>query len=184
MERSVIADPSRTVLFFLSGRQAEDYRALYPIADGRVHVLPVTLHGDRVAPDRFYASRAAVRRELEIDEATPLFVNVAAYAAQKGVDRTIEALGDLPDAVLLSVGLAQPEPMQQLAGATASPTRVRFVGYTDRTAELIRAADLMVHPARVENTGTVIIEPALRRFGDCDWCGMPSMSRGREPALF
>ena len=161
MERSVIADPSQTVLFFLSARQAEDYRALYPIADGRVHVLPVTLHGDRVAPDHFYAGRAAVRRELDIDEATPLLVNVAAYAAQKGVDRIIQALGDLPQAALLSVGLAKPEPMRRLARRYGVADRVRFVGYTDRTAELIGAADMMVHPARVENTGTVIIESLL-----------------------
>ena len=39
--------------------------------------------------------------------------------------------------------------------------RVRFIGYSDRIEDLIGAADLMVHPARVEATGTVIIESLL-----------------------
>jgi UDP-glucose:(heptosyl)LPS alpha-1,3-glucosyltransferase len=38
---------------------------------------------------------------------------------------------------------------------------VRTVGYTTDVADLIGAADLMVHPARVETTGSVILESLL-----------------------
>jgi UDP-glucose:(heptosyl)LPS alpha-1,3-glucosyltransferase len=39
--------------------------------------------------------------------------------------------------------------------------RIRFLGASDDVPRLLGAADLLVHPARSENTGTVILESIL-----------------------
>lgn len=161
LERDMIADPSPTILFFLTDRQEADYRERYRISPSRVRSLPVTLHGDRRAPAEFYSARSRVRERLGLPRDASVLINVATYAQQKGVDRVIRALPALGDVHFISVGLADPAPMEMLAGRLGVGERTRFLGYTDGLADLVGASDLMVHPARIENTGNVIVESLL-----------------------
>lgn len=161
LEAAVFGAGSRTRIFFLAERQAAAYAALYPLPPHRHTVLPLTLKGDRRPPGTFYATRGAVRDELGIPADAALIVNVAAYGRQKGVDRIIESLPGLPDAHLLSVGMHAPGPFRKQAQQLGVAARVHFVPYADAVDRLIGAADVMAHPARVENTGNVIIESLL-----------------------
>lgn len=172
-ERAVFAPGARPFIFFLAQLQADAYGALYGLERDRWTVLPPTLHPDRVAPSRFYEAREAVRAQLDVPQNHRLVISVAAYGRQKGLDRTIEALAAVPDTTLVSVGLKQAEAFRTIAARAGTAERVRFLPYTDRIDHLIGAADLMVHPARVEATGTVIVESLL--FGvpvlTSDVCG-------------
>lgn len=160
-EAAVFARGSSTFVFFLAENQAQMFREIYATPEDRSLVLPPTLHPDRRAPETFYGERDAVRSELGIPDNHNLLINVAAYGEQKGLDRIIAALPDVRSATLLSVGMTNSDAFVTMARHAGVADRVRFIGYSDRIDRLIGAADLMVHPARVEATGTVIVESLL-----------------------
>jgi UDP-glucose:(heptosyl)LPS alpha-1,3-glucosyltransferase len=82
----------------------------------------------------------------------------------KGLDRAITALASRPQVVLLICGV--PRSHRELARMIAEAERrgfadrLRVLGIVSQQvlAELFTAADLLVHPARLEVTGTVILE--------------------------
>ena len=160
-EAAVFDRNASTFVFFLAERQAQMFREIYATPTDRSLVLPPTLHPDRQAPETFYGERDAIRTELGIPDDHHLLINVAAYGEQKGLDRIIAALPDIRNATLLSVGMTNADAFEAMAKQAGVADRVRFIGYSERIDGLIGAADLMVHPARAEATGTVIIESLL-----------------------
>ena len=160
-ERSVFGPQADTYIFYLADRQITDYGIIHATPADRYEVLPPTLHPDRRAPPVFYADRDTVRAELGLPADRMLLVSVAAFGRQKGVDRTLRAMTEVPQAALLSVGMEDPARYAGLAESLGLSERTKFVGYRTDVDRLIGAADLMVHPARVEATGTVIVESLL-----------------------
>ena len=82
----------------------------------------------------------------------------------KGLDRVIEALALAPGAQLLAAGLDLTKRGVRQALAQAErlgcADRVQLLGKMDDAAldRLFTACDLLVHPARLDVTGTVIVE--------------------------
>lgn len=161
LEEAVFGPQSKTHIFFLAEAQIGNYRAVHDLPEDRFELLPLTLKRHHVRPAHFYASRHRIRAALDIHPQAPLLVNVAAYGRQKGVDRALEALIAIPEAHFLSVGIADPAGFKAHAKRLGVVSRTRFLSHSDDIAGLIGAADLMVHPARAETTGNVIIESLL-----------------------
>jgi len=161
LERSVFGADAQTFLFFLADNQVKEFTQRYQLSSSRSLVLPPTLYSSQRMPNQFYSSRMRVREYFKIADDQHLLINIAIYGQQKGTDRAIRALMDVPDAVLLSVGLGSNEAFKKLAHESGVGERVRFIGYTQDIEELISASDFMVHPARVETSGNVIIESLL-----------------------
>jgi UDP-glucose:(heptosyl)LPS alpha-1,3-glucosyltransferase len=80
----------------------------------------------------------------------------------KGFDRTLDALEVFSDARLIVAGIGQNSKagrkLWRMAGRLGLRDRVRLLGVREDIPELMAAADLLVHPARTETTGTVILE--------------------------
>ena len=146
-------------MLFLCRKQADEYRRHYSLDAKRALVLPPMIHDP--GPHEFYERRAAVRHGFGIPTAATLAVSVAVYSRQKGLDRTIAALGEIPQLQLLAVGLKEPASEENLAANYGIGARARFLGYRDDVADILSAADVMLHPARLENTGLVILESLL-----------------------
>lgn len=146
-------------IFFLCNKQAQDYRLNYPLGANRAITLPPMIHesGRR----GFYEQRTAIRERFGIPESAKLAVAVAVFAHQKGVDRTVAALRDIPGLIFLAVGLKDTAEIAALARKYGVAERARFVGHSDEVADILSAADLMLHPARLENTGLVILESLI-----------------------
>ena len=144
---------------FLCRAQADEYQRHYRIAPDRASILPPMIHptGRR----DFYARRAEIRQEFGIPETATLAVSVAVYAEQKGIDRSVAALREIPDLHLLAVGLKNDASIKALAAELNLTDRVRLCGHRDDIPDILGAADLMLHPARLENTGLVILEGML-----------------------
>ncbi len=160
--------PGGPDILFLCRKQQNEYLRCYQLGPGRAVVLPPMIH-DAEAPS-FYAHRAAVRQKFSIPESVPLAVSVAVYPRQKGVDRVIAALERIPNLHLLAVGLKEIAPVQTLAAKHDVLARTRLLGHTNEVAQLLGAADIMLHPARIENTGLVILEGLL--------AGLPVIASG------
>jgi UDP-glucose:(heptosyl)LPS alpha-1,3-glucosyltransferase len=90
-------------------------------------------------------------------------LSVGSDFARKGLDRTLAALARLPAELrartwCLVVGAGRPARFERLARALGLAERVRFAGGREDVLGCYRAADVLVHPAREENTGTVLLE--------------------------
>jgi UDP-glucose:(heptosyl)LPS alpha-1,3-glucosyltransferase len=81
----------------------------------------------------------------------------------KGVDRAICAVASLPEDLrkrvkLYVLGRGKIELFSKIAEKKNLVEQVKFLGGREDVPAFLLAADLLVHPARTENTGTVLIE--------------------------
>ncbi|MEW6629854.1 MAG: glycosyltransferase family 4 protein [Pseudomonadota bacterium] len=159
---------ARTRVIGLACRQMEMLLERYPSLRSRSALLPPSISPELCQPDRRSPDiRAAVRDRLGIKQHAPVWLWVGLQPRVKGLDRAIEALARFPDAVLLVAGLPPDSPRAALLARTIErgglAARVRFLGYMSKPqlVDHFAAADLMVHPARVDVTGAVILEALI-----------------------
>jgi glycosyltransferase involved in cell wall biosynthesis len=126
----------------------------------------ITVVPNGVPPDRFVpvddAGRGVARERFGVDAAARVIAYLGALVPEKGVDLAIEAVGQVPDALLLVVG-AGPErdALEQLAMVRA-PRRVVFAGSVDDARDAYAAADVVVLPSRGgDSMPAVLIEAGL-----------------------
>jgi UDP-glucose:(heptosyl)LPS alpha-1,3-glucosyltransferase len=173
LERAVFGPDAGTHALLLHEKQRVPYQAVYGTPDERLHVLPPSIARDRVRPADGDAQRAATRAELGIGADDFLLLLIASRYRTKGVDRAIAALGRLPSAqreraTLLVIGSDDRGPYEALARKLG--VAARMLDGRDDIVRFLCAADLMLHPARAENTGTVLLEALL--------CGLPVLCAG------
>jgi UDP-glucose:(heptosyl)LPS alpha-1,3-glucosyltransferase len=160
-ERALFAPGGYTELFVLSARERERYREHHGTEEERLHVLPPGLRAEFLAEGP--ESGPELRAELGLPREALVVLAVGSDFARKGLDRTLAALATLPRELLgrtwlLAVGAGRPARFRRQARALGLDERVRFAGGRADVLACYRAADLLVHPAREENTGTVLLE--------------------------
>jgi UDP-glucose:(heptosyl)LPS alpha-1,3-glucosyltransferase len=103
--------------------------------------------------------RAALN--LGLEQTTWLWIGT--QPDTKGLDRVIKALAKSPDSILLVAGLTpdKAEAWQSRANELRIAARIRWLGYRDDIPDLMVATDLLVHPARLDITGGVILEAVV-----------------------
>jgi UDP-glucose:(heptosyl)LPS alpha-1,3-glucosyltransferase len=174
-EKAVFEPASRTQILVISQPQAELFVQTYGTQRHRLHPLPPNVSRDRRPGPDAEATRASLRHEFGLAAGDSLMLAIGSKFITKGVDRAIRALASLDaarrrHALLLVVGGDSPAPMMRLARRLGVAGRVRFVGARDDVARFLAGADLLLHPARHENTGTVIVEALA--------AGLPSIVSG------
>ncbi len=89
----------------------------------------------------------------------PLIVSLGRLHANKAFDVLLAALADLPEAFLWIAGDGpQVAFLRQESARLGLDGRVRFLGWRDDVAALMRTADVFVCPSRHEPLGNVILE--------------------------
>ena len=164
-ERGVFAPEAKTVVMYLTPRQKDEYAAIYHTPEERFKLLPPGIPADRKRPpeDEAEARRIAKRKKLGVKEHETLLLQVGSGFRTKGVDRSIAAFAALPDDFrkrirLVVAGRGKERPLLKLARKLGVDDRVKLLGPRNDVPDLLLAADLLVHPARNEATGTVLIE--------------------------
>jgi UDP-glucose:(heptosyl)LPS alpha-1,3-glucosyltransferase len=155
LERAAFAPPSPTRVLCLSTAQLEGVAANDGTERKRLVRLPPTLDPPiATEADITPGAKAAARAALGVPADGPLWLWVGLQPNTKGLDRALAALALSPNARLLVCGLGA----EAVNGA--KPPRVSWLGL--QPAEGVRqamiAADLLVHPARADVTGGVILE--------------------------
>ncbi|EKD72706.1 MAG: hypothetical protein ACD_45C00608G0008, partial [uncultured bacterium] len=84
----------------------------------------------------------------------------------KGLDRALLSLAALPEHLkkrtkLYVIGQDNPRIFQQQARHLNIAAHVTFLGGRDDVPQLMLAADVLLHPAYRENTGTVLLEAVI-----------------------
>jgi glycosyltransferase involved in cell wall biosynthesis len=93
----------------------------------------------------------------------PLLLAIARLTEQKGVDVAVRALGELPSDVRLAVLGEGPkrEALETLARSLGVTDRLLLPGRVGDVAAWLRAAEIVVHPARWEGFGLALLEAML-----------------------
>jgi UDP-glucose:(heptosyl)LPS alpha-1,3-glucosyltransferase len=163
LERAVFNPDAKTQILSISESQQNLYRRFYATPRGRFHPLPPGIARDRMAATNREQIGAELRREMAIDPGDKIVLMVGTGYKRKGVDRALRAVAALPhdlrrETRLMVVGENKLGPYRRLAGRLGITEQVHFLGGRQDVPRFLAAADLLLHPARQENTGTVLIE--------------------------
>lgn len=159
MERAVYGPDRRTQIILIAADERAVIRRHYATPDERLHLVPPILPEASPGPPWTPAHRRSVREQLGFRDDTLALLLVAASLRTKGADRALQAIDRLPPALreramLIVVGETNPGWLRRTRGAE----RAVFLGPRDDLPDLMRAADLLIHPARVEMAGKVLVE--------------------------
>jgi UDP-glucose:(heptosyl)LPS alpha-1,3-glucosyltransferase len=174
-ERAVFGAGSPTRSLLLSPQQPRDLAAHYATPAGRWTLLPPGIARDRCRPADADAQRSAAREALGVAPEAWLLLALGSQFRTKGVDRTVRALAALPPALrqrtwLAVAGEGKAAALLALARRLGVAERLLLLGARDDVPRLLLAADLLVHPARSENTGQAILEAII--------AGLPVLAGG------
>ncbi len=162
MEQAVFGAQSQCRILFISPPEMQVYERHYPGSNARGTLLPPGIRRDRIMPEDYEEQRAALREELGAGGQDKLLLFVGSGFRTKGLDRAIEALAvlrqSLPAAQLIVVGDDKETRYRKLARKLGVTDAVRFMGGREDVARFFWGCDVLVHPARRENTGTVLLE--------------------------
>lgn len=162
-EEAVFASESRTQILMLSTIQKTLYVRYYGTPEHRIHFLPPNVAKDRIAGPDAPRIRHTFRRELGLQDNDRLLVQVGSGFHTKGLDRSLRAVASLPDDLrtrthFYVVGDDNRNPYVRLSRRLGIADRVTFLGPREDVPRILLGADLLIHPAYHENTGTVLVE--------------------------
>lgn len=162
-ERAVFAPEGKTEILSISSIQQALFQKYYGTPATRFHPLPPGIAADRRAPPDAAEIRAGFRREFGLAADDLLLVQIGSDFPRKGLDRSIAAMGALPDELkrrtrLIALGADEPKPFLEQARGLGIGDRVSIPGGRNDVPRFLLGAELLLHPARHENTGTVLLE--------------------------
>ena len=166
LEAASFAPESHTQIIVLAPQLADTYAQSWNTPPERFTILPPGINPDRRQPHlREPQNRQVARAALDIspDRRVWLWIGVQPY--KKGLDRVVAALEHEPQTLLLTAGVGARSNDARRALALASRVgaadRIRFLSHREDVAALMAAADVLVHPARQETTGQVVLEAVV-----------------------
>lgn len=165
-ERAVFAAESRTRILMISAVQQPLFVKHYGTPAQRFHLLPPGISPDRRAPPDAPAVRAAFRDEFGLGERDLLLLQVGSGFKTKGLDRSLKALAALPEPLksrtrLIAIGQDAAGPFILQAASLGLGERFTVLEGRSDIPRFLLGADLLVHPAYNENTGTVLLEAVV-----------------------
>ena len=166
-ERAVFAPDAQTRLMMISATQQELFKHYYGTPPDRFYMLPPGISLDRRAPANAAQLRQAARsrfaQEFDLPDDGLLLIQIGSDFYRKGLDRSIRGLATLPEALrrrtrLVALGADDPTKMQALADQLGVGEQVFLPGGRHDVPDFLLAGDLLLHPARHENAGLVLLE--------------------------
>lgn len=164
LEAAVFGQKSETDIMLISPMESETIQRLYQTAPDRIHLLPPGIDRDRLVANPLTGeNRNQFRQAFGVRYDDLLILAVGSSFRTKGVDRTIAAIASLPDELknrcrYIVVGLGKDKKFNAVAQRRGIGDRISFTGGRLDIANFYYAADVLVHPARMENTGTALLE--------------------------
>ena len=162
-ESAVFGKDSKTEILMISHTQKLFFERHYQTRGSRMHFLPPGIGRDRIAPENAASIRLRKRAELGIKPDEHLLLMVGSGFIKKGLGRALYAIRSLPVDIrqttrFLIVGEDWEAPFRLLTWFLGIKDRVEFLAGRDDVAEILLASDLMLHPAKDENAGIVLLE--------------------------
>ncbi|MBJ2219965.1 glycosyltransferase family 4 protein [Pseudomonas sp. MF7453] len=162
-ERAVFARDAKTEILMISEVQQPLFIKHYDTPLTRFHLLPPGIALDRRAPPDAAEVREGFRKEFSLADDDLLVVQIGSGFKTKGVDRSLKALAALPSELkkrtrLFVIGQDDPKVFQLQSATLGLGDNVQFLKGRSDIPRFLLGADLLIHPAYNENTGTVLLE--------------------------
>lgn len=169
-ENAVFAETCTTQILSLVASEQKQFVRYYATQPERFHMLPPGISVQHLACKDPRAARIALCHELGLSLDTKIIMCLGSGYKTKGVDISISAFAELTKItadkiVLVIVGKDDPYTYRQQAAQAGVEQQVFFLGPRSPVGDLLHAADVLLHPARKELAGNVILEAML--------CGVP-----------
>ena len=161
LEEGVYGEGCQTQALLLSPSEQELILTYYPHAKNRLHLLPPGIEKNRMAIINREFVRESLRKQLGVQ--TFMLLMVGSDFRRKGVDRSIYAMASLPEELkrqvqLVVVGKGDSTSYQRLAKKLRVDAHVQFLGAQEDVPSYLLAADVLLHPAKEETAGMVLVE--------------------------
>lgn len=184
-EEAVFDRDNDTHILEVSNKERSQFQKYYQTPDHRFTTLPPGISKTRMAPDNALEIRKQKRQELQsshnISPDQTILLAIGSGFKTKGLERSIQLLADVISnndnikkaPVLLVAGQDKPDSFLRKAKSLKVESQIHFLGGRDDVAELLQAADVVLHPAHKENTGNVLLEAMVagRPVITTDVCG-------------
>ena len=151
------------IFLFISEKERENYRKFYDFSEKQSLLLPPGIDQKFIRPHTAYEIRNKFRAEFGLADRDTTCLFVGSGFKTKGLDRAIRAFACLPgnNKRFFVIGRDQTNPFRKLAGKLGVDHQVVFLGGRNDVLRFYLGSDMLLHPARFENTGTVLLEAAL-----------------------
>jgi len=175
-EAAVFSPESKTRILLIAHQEQDKFSHYYGTSKDRFHLLPPGpgIDKKRLVNENFsQEDRQALRAEFNIKENDFLILQVGSSFRTKGVDRSITAIASLPASLkektkLIVIGAGDVAPYHAMASQLDLTEKIIFPGPLKDISRFYYSADLLLHPAVTENTGTAILEAMV--------CGLPVLT--------
>lgn len=162
-EQAVFGIDSDTVSLMISDVQRDLFKKHYVTPDDRLIILPPGIESNRKRPNNWREIRQAFRKDFSVLNDEIIMLMVGTGFKTKGVDRAIQGLASLPKHILTKtrlfiVGEGDTSLYSKMARQLSVDNQIQFFGGRTDIPNFLLGADFLLHPARKENTGTVILE--------------------------
>jgi len=153
LEASVFSPGKNTDILLLNQRQAWQFIYYYNTEPNRLTLLPPSI--------------GMVEQSSEsipnVNTSDIILLMVASHFHTKGVDRSLHALASLQrhDVKLLIAGDDKPARYTSLIKKLHLENQVQFLGPRHDVPALMKKADILIHPARQEAAGYVLLEAVV-----------------------
>lgn len=168
-EESVLGDQGAKKIFCLVPQQIRSLARWYSTSKDRITLMPPGISKSHIACESPQEAKTKILTDLNVDQASKIILCLGSGFRTKGVDISIDSFAVFhandSGALLLVAGGDDPEKYRQQAKKLCIDDKVFFVGHRYAVADLLHSADLLLHPARYELAGNVILEAML--------CGCP-----------
>lgn len=163
LERAVYQRGASPRILMLNPEEQPAFELEYSTEPDRFVALDPGVSPDRAASPENAAAGRDLRTALGAAPDHRLLLFLGSDFHNKGLDRALRALAALPEPIrrttsLLAVGADRPEAPRRLAQQLGVADRVHVEPGRGDVGALLAASDLLVHPARRELGGLVLLE--------------------------
>jgi UDP-glucose:(heptosyl)LPS alpha-1,3-glucosyltransferase len=165
-EKDVFSKESDTKILSLNESQANEFKDFYSTQHERITIVPPGINKNWTDHDPLN-----IYNVLNIPLGEKILLFVGSDFSRKGLDRAIHAVNHLNEkdisSNLVIIGDDNPKPYERLIATASLSDKVFFLGPRKDVASFMKSADLLIHPAREEAAGNIIIEAIVS--------GLPSL---------
>ncbi|MDX4946864.1 glycosyltransferase family 4 protein [Providencia manganoxydans] len=162
-EKAVFSPESRTRLLMLTENQIINFKYFYHTQKERFILLPPGITLDRKWSKQSDELKEIFKSKNKLAQNQKIIVQIGSDYYRKGVDRSLIAIASLPEGIKKNIvyyviGRDKIGKFKALAEKLNIQDQVHFLGARDDINLFLAAADLLLHPARQEAAGIVLIE--------------------------
>jgi UDP-glucose:(heptosyl)LPS alpha-1,3-glucosyltransferase len=166
MEQAVFSTASKTQILYLSERQKQDIIDYYHTQENRLHLLSPWIAKNRLVSDATEKIRQQLRQEFAVSEGQIMLLMIGSGFKTKGLDRALFAIAALPKNIrhrvkFFVIGQDKANAYIRLATRLGIIEQMQMLGGRSDVPRFLFAADLLIHPARNENAGIVLLEAVV-----------------------